>query len=85
NAIAFACQEIVDLSIYKKILLHTIDLYEETTELSALSASLKTSDTADLNIAIISLLEYFGKDEDVVYLINQIENYTKILYAEVSK
>lgn len=52
-------------------------MYEETTELSALSASLKTSDTADLNIAIISLLEYFGKDEDVVYLINQIENYTK--------
>lgn len=85
DALAFACQEIADISIYKKILLYTINFYKESEPLLKLSSDLKSNNNTKVKVAINSLLTYLDEDKDVVYLIRQVENYIGLLRTEVSE
>lgn len=84
EAVAFACQEVVDISIYKKILLYTCSLSEMDEELLSLEEDLKNSNNKNVNNTIVSLLKYFGKENDSVYLISYIEKYVNLLNLEDS-
>lgn len=84
DAIAFACQEIIDISIYKKILLHTIDLYMENKYLLDLSHDLKSNNVTKVKLAVDSLLNYLDEGDNSVYLVRQVDNYIGLLHREVS-
>src|SRR5699024_11355900 len=81
DAIAFACQESVDISIYKKIALHTLNYYdkEEDPELSQVTNKINSNNEYEIKEGINEYLECFSEDdEDSIRFINQIDNYFNI-------
>lgn len=86
DAIAFACQESVNISIFKKIALHTLNYYdkEEGSELDQITNKIKSNNEYEIIEGINEYLECFSEDdEDSIRFINQIDNYLNILDTEV--
>lgn len=86
DAIAFACQESVDLSIYKKIALYTLNYYdkEKDPKIAQITNKIDSNNEYEIKEGINEFLEcFFEEDEDSVRFINQMDNYLNILDTEV--
>lgn len=86
DAIAFACQESVDISIYKKIALYTLNYYdkEKDSKIAQITNKIDSNNEYEIKEGINEFLDcFFEEDEDSVRFINQMDNYLNILGTEV--
>ncbi|MBU8568044.1 AAA family ATPase [Virgibacillus pantothenticus] len=86
DAIAFACQESVDISIYKKIVLYTLNYYdkEKDSKIVQITNKIDSNNEYEIKEGINEFLDcFFEEDEDSVRFINQMDNYLNILGTEV--
>ncbi|API94065.1 MULTISPECIES: ATP-dependent endonuclease [unclassified Virgibacillus] len=86
DAIAFACQEYVDISIYKKIVLYTLNYYdkEKDSKIVQITNKIDSNNEYEIKEGINEFLDcFFEEDEDSVRFINQMDNYLNILGTEV--
>lgn len=83
DAIAFACQETVDIAIYKKILLHTFEISDKNDE--TMPSKLKTNDTEDLQNGIKYILANKDGMNEKINFVEDLENYAHILDMGASR
>lgn len=85
DAIAFACQETIDISVYKKIVFYVLNMYddEESQELVLLKEKVNSDIELEVIEGINEFLEYFNEtEEDSVYFIKQVDRYNNYLNIE---
>lgn len=86
DAVAFACQETIDITVIRKILLYVLDFYDvvNNSGLQTISEKLQSDNESEIKNAINDFSEYFSEEEEnAVRLLNQIKRYQHFLDSEV--